>query len=359
MLLDAEALYYLHKNYVAWLKYKQWEPELSMPKGAYPIQGERMLLVWEMEHAPSNQDRQEAETIVEARFNQTGDIWVVCRAQQVTALVMANSLSTADQQAGLWIGATDATEALQQLGVGSVTCHMGSVCRSYAELPHTNMCELSAWWTALSMLSPQERREHRKRIQNYLKKQQYGHIAGYITRQIKRDEIPPQAYWHWLPLIIESLWVQSEPSLSFITKNLSLEALRAGGVQQLSLWVRRICMMLKAANVPGDPIARVMNSIQRDCSLPYSQTNLAEGLGLTPTYFSRLFEKRAGIRFSAYLTNARMTHAQTMLKCGASLAEVVQACGYQRKSYFCEVFKKHTGMTALAYRAMPRKDDGS
>ena len=71
--MDAEALYYLHKNYVAWLKYGQWEPELSMPKGAYPIQGERMLLVWEMEHAPSNQDRQEAETIVEARFNQTGD----------------------------------------------------------------------------------------------------------------------------------------------------------------------------------------------------------------------------------------------------------------------------------------------
>ena len=114
---------------------------------------------------------------------------------------------------------------------------------------------------------------------------------------------------------------------------------------------------LKATAKPQDPIARVMLSIQKDCSLPYSQSNLAEGLGLSPAYFSRLFEKRAGVRFSTYLTSARIAHAQELLRHGATLAEVTQACGYQRKSYFCEVFRKQTGMTALTYRAMLRKDD--
>ena len=40
------------------------------------------------------------------------------------------------------------------------------------------------------------------------------------------------------------------------------------------------------------------------------------------------------------------------------MGEVAQASGFQRKSYFCEVFRKHTGMTALQYRAMLRKGDG-
>ena len=66
------------------------------------------------------------------------------------------------------------------------------------------------------------------------------------------------------------------------------------GAEAMVAWLRKTCAELKKAAPPDDPIRRVTESIQRDCSLPYSQTNLAEGLGLTPAYFSRLFEKRTG-----------------------------------------------------------------
>ena len=42
-----------------------------------------------------------------------------------------------------------------------------------------------------------------------------------------------------------------------------------------------------------------------------------------------------------------MEKAQYLLSDGQnlSLAEVSAACGYPNKSYFCQVFKKYTGMT--------------
>ena len=356
--MDSDAIRYLHKNYVAWLQQGQWEPELCMPAGAYPLWGEWMLVTWQQRKEWPHERWPVVESVVEASFSKRFDAWVVCRREKVTALVMANSLSTPAQQAGLWIAATAATESLQRMDAGEIRCCLGAVCTDYASLSNAEQQELSAWWTVQSCLSPQERREHRKRIQNYLKKGQYGHIAGYVARHLRCEGQPPQAFWHWLPLIMESLWLIRKPSMTFLTRDVPTAA-QSDGAEQLIVWVKHVCAQLKATDTRHDPIARVMHSIQRDCSLPFSQTNLAEGLGLSTAYFSRLFEKRAGIRFSTYLTNARIAHAQELLGQGASLAEVTQACGYQRKSYFCEVFRKQTGMTALRYRAMLRKDDPS
>ena len=95
------------------------------------------------------------------------------------------------------------------------------------------------------------------------------------------------------------------------------------------------------------PVERVIESIRADCSLPYSQANLSKSLGLTPAYFCRLFHEKTGQHFSTFLTRTRMEKAQYLLSDGQglSLAEVSAACGYPNKSYFCQVFKKYTGMT--------------
>ena len=101
------------------------------------------------------------------------------------------------------------------------------------------------------------------------------------------------------------------------------------------------------STVNSAPIERVIESIRADCSLPYSQANLSKSLGLTPAYFCRLFHEKTGQHFSTFLTRTRMEKAQYLLSDGQnlSLAEVSSACGYPNKSYFCQVFKKYTGMT--------------
>lgn len=39
------------------------------------------------------------------------------------------------------------------------------------------------------------------------------------------------------------------------------------------------------------------------------------------------------------------------------LSEISAACGYPNKSYFCQVFKKYTGMTPGEYQAMQRREE--
>ena len=106
------------------------------------------------------------------------------------------------------------------------------------------------------------------------------------------------------------------------------------------------------------PIERVIAGIQADCSLPYSQGNLSRSLGLTPAYFCRLFHEKTGQHFSTFLTRTRMEKAQELLTppVHGTLQEISQACGYPNKSYFCQVFKKYTGMTPGEFEQQKREN---
>ena len=119
-------------------------------------------------------------------------------------------------------------------------------------------------------------------------------------------------------------------------------------------WIASLQPRLRAcpaASAAAEPIDRVIASIRTDCSLPYSQANLSRSLGLTPAYFCRLFHEKTGQHFSTFLTTTRMNKAQELLAQPETrtLQEVSQACGYPNKSYFCQVFKKYTGMTPGEY----------
>jgi len=354
---EQTAVRYLHRHYVAWLLQGQWQPELSMPEGSYPAQGEWILLEWRFSE-PVQDDRWNAvERMVEGCFADVCEVWTVCRSKQVSALAMAKTLSTPEKHACLWVAATDAAEEIQRECDISVACQLSDACQGYQALADTALVDLNTWWTRRCAMPPQERREHRKRIQNYLKKAQYGHISGYVTRCLKRNGNSQEAFWYWIPLVMESLWLQRKPSMALLTRHMKFSQMVSEGEAALIAWLRKTCAELKEMAMPEDPIERVTNSIRRDCSLPFSQRNLAEGLGLTPAYFSRLFEKRTGTRFTQYLTQARISRARELLGSGATLSEAAHASGFQRKSYFCEVFRKHTGMTAMEYRTMVKRGD--
>lgn len=352
---EQTALRYLHRHYVAWLLQGQWQPELSLPEGCYPMQGEWIRLDWHLSESVPDDLRNVLEQTVDARFTDVCEVWTVCRNKQVSVLAMAKTLSTPEKQVGLWVAATDAAEEIQRECDITALCQISDVCQSYQSLVGTELMDLNAWWTQHSAMLPQERREHRKRIQNYLKKAQYGHVSGYVARCLKRNVDRKNAFWFWIPLVMESLWLQKKPSMSILTRHLNLAQMAAEGENAFFTWLRETCTELKKMATPEDPITRVTDSIRKDCSLPFSQKNLADGLGLTPAYFSRLFEKRTGVKFTEYLTLVRISRARELLDGSATLAEVAQASGFQRKSYFCEVFRKQTGMTAMEYRAMAKR----
>ena len=60
-----------------------------------------------------------------------------------------------------------------------------------------------------------------------------------------------------------------------------------------------------------------------------------------------------GVNFVDRLTQIRMEHAKALIARDASvtLEQLAEQCGCTIKQYFCNVFRKYTGMTVSQYRA--------
>ena len=219
----------------------------------------------------------------------------------------------------------------------------------------TPMPEISDWWASASPMDGAAAHQHRINLQTAIKRRQYTTLGGYITRALREKTEPGQVCFAFVPLVIEAVWSQhAELSLEKLTEELNLQEMTRRPKEALLSWLASLPARLRACPTVGSaPIERVIASIRTDCSLPYSQANLSRSLGLTPAYFCRLFREKTGQHFSSFLTRTRMEKAQELLAQPGvnALADVAAACGYPNKSYFCQVFKKFTGMTPGEYEA--------
>ena len=217
------------------------------------------------------------------------------------------------------------------------------------------MQEISDWWADASPMDGAAAHQHRIHLQTAIKRRQYTTLGGYITRTLREEPEPGQACFAFVPLVIEAVWSQhAELSLQKLTEKLNLQEMTRRPKDALLTWVASLPALLRACPTVGSaPIERVIASIRADCSLPYSQANLSRSLGLTPAYFCRLFREKTGQHFSSFLTRTRMEKAQELLAqpSVSALADIAASCGYPNKSYFCQVFKKFTGMTPGEYEA--------
>ena len=206
----------------------QWEPERSLPPGTYPQSGEWMRIEWRFSTPLDAEHWNETEQLVANCMQTVGETWALCDAGKVSAVVMANCLSGLAQRAKLWVRVTDAAEELQQFTGEPVASFCGQVCTAYRELANDHFAELNVWWTQQCVLTPQERRAHRRKIQNYLKKAQYGHISGYVVRCMQRDESNNSNFWFWIPLVMESLWMHQRPPMATLMEHLDFSGTGKG-----------------------------------------------------------------------------------------------------------------------------------
>ena len=79
--------------------------------------------------------------------------------------------------------------------------------------------------------------------------------------------------------------------------------------------------------------------------------DIAEVLGISPTYLSRLFKKDTGIRLQDYIVRVRMEKAANMLRYSdRSISQIAQYVNFPSQSYMGRVFKKELLMTPKEYR---------
>ena len=78
---------------------------------------------------------------------------------------------------------------------------------------------------------------------------------------------------------------------------------------------------------------------------------LENRFNLSKYYLCKLFKKSVGFTFSDFLNQVRVTEAKKLLETTElSVADIAHKTGYSDISYFCRVFKKIMGITALKYR---------
>jgi two-component system response regulator YesN len=77
---------------------------------------------------------------------------------------------------------------------------------------------------------------------------------------------------------------------------------------------------------------------------------VAAHVGLSPSYFSRMFKETYGMTFIDALTQIRMEEAKKRLTKGESVKAVAYSVGYHDPNYFTRIFKKVTGVSPREYR---------
>ncbi len=77
---------------------------------------------------------------------------------------------------------------------------------------------------------------------------------------------------------------------------------------------------------------------------------VADEIGISPFYLSRLFKNILGITFISMITNIRMAKAIELVNTRIQVQEISNLIGYPNTTYFCKVFKKYTGKSISEYR---------
>lgn len=124
--------------------------------------------------------------------------------------------------------------------------------------------------------------------------------------------------------------------------------------QMISTFVRGAQDMMRCA-AESDHLSSAIRSatllIRQKATEKISLYDVARHVGLSESYFSRLFRKETGMNFIQYLNAQRVEKAKPLLRyTDEKLADIAQAVGYEDHSYFTRVFKDVTGMLPSEYR---------
>ena len=78
---------------------------------------------------------------------------------------------------------------------------------------------------------------------------------------------------------------------------------------------------------------------------------LANLVHMTPNYFCNYFKKQTGLTPFTQLNSIRVRRASKILRnTETSIAEIAEACGYENVSFFIRKFKEIRGCTPSVYR---------
>jgi len=108
-----------------------------------------------------------------------------------------------------------------------------------------------------------------------------------------------------------------------------------------------------ADKTPPQWLSRVREQLQAEYAGSVSIQRLAEEIGVHPYHLSKTFRKFQNQTIAEFVQDVRVKHASCdLLKPDASFTEIALANGFSDQSHLNRIFKRVTGMTPGAFRAV-------
>lgn len=94
------------------------------------------------------------------------------------------------------------------------------------------------------------------------------------------------------------------------------------------------------------------------CDSNLSASLIAEKLGITPQYFSKIFKQYNNISFPEYINSMRLEKAKALIMENPliSVNEICQVTGYNSKTYFATAFLKKYGIPPSKFSSIQRNE---
>lgn len=106
---------------------------------------------------------------------------------------------------------------------------------------------------------------------------------------------------------------------------------------------------------PQDSINRVILYMRDHLSSEITVEEMARMIYVSKSYLSRMFKKRTGKSLMQYLRELRIQSAKTMLvSTDESIEDIAYKTGFNSPKYFCNTFRRHTGVPPRAFRLSER-----
>lgn len=92
-------------------------------------------------------------------------------------------------------------------------------------------------------------------------------------------------------------------------------------------------------------------------SKPIRESAVADRLGITTNYLSKVFSQSMGMTLMEYVQRVKIQHvAQKIVDCDYSLAEAAEAVGIESTKYLSRLFRKHMGLSVTQYKKLYRQE---
>lgn len=118
--------------------------------------------------------------------------------------------------------------------------------------------------------------------------------------------------------------------------------------------INSYCDAIKRVNIGSKSyrITRVQKYIISNLDSELKLEDLADVADTSPQHLSRLFRKECGTTITQYIRTQRINEAKWLLQTTDSpIVEISESLGFSSQNYFCNVFRKETGLTPSEYKA--------